>query len=101
METPPRPQGPVKRSTYSSPAGNAPLEKGPKPILLRLHHYRPIQWPFSSSASVVPSAAGLGETTIPADFIASIFERASPLPPEMIAHGVFLHLRALHEPAGR
>src|SRR5690606_10177279 len=42
-------------------------------------------FPFSSSTSVVPSAAGLGETRIPADFIASIFESAPPLPPEMMA----------------
>src|SRR6185437_6276853 len=41
--------------------------------------------PLRSSTSVVPSAAGLGETRIPAERIASIFESAPPLPPEMIA----------------
>ena len=44
-----------------------------------------VDQPFSSSTKVVPSAAGLGETRMPADFIASILEFASPLPPEMIA----------------
>src|SRR6185436_5247843 len=63
----------------------APQNSTGRPVLLRLHHCRPFQWLFSSSLSVVPSAAGLGETTMPADFIASIFDPAPPLPPEMIA----------------
>ena len=41
--------------------------------------------PLSSSTSVVPSAAGLGDTRMPAERIASILDSAPPLPPEMIA----------------
>ena len=41
--------------------------------------------PDSNSTSVVPSAAGLGDTRMPAAFIASILLSAPPLPPEMIA----------------
>src|SRR3954469_9053402 len=41
--------------------------------------------PARSSTKVVPSAAGLGETRIPAAFIASILLSAPPLPPEIIA----------------
>src|SRR5437763_1462220 len=40
---------------------------------------------FNRSARVEPRAAGLDETRIPADCIASIFDCAPPLPPEMIA----------------
>src|ERR1043166_526284 len=40
---------------------------------------------FRRSASVFPIRAGEGDTLIPADSIAAIFDSASPLPPEMMA----------------
>src|ERR1700726_1401632 len=40
---------------------------------------------FNISASVWPTQAGDGETLIPADSMAAIFESAPPLPPAMIA----------------
>lgn len=42
-------------------------------------------FPPSSSTKVVPSAAGFGDTRMPAARIASIFDSAPPFPPEMIA----------------
>src|SRR6201995_5327948 len=42
-------------------------------------------FPDSSSTSVVPNAAVLGDTRMPAAFIASILLSAPPLPPEMMA----------------
>src|SRR6185436_6943219 len=42
-------------------------------------------YPFNTSTSVLPSRAGEGETLMPADSIAAIFDSASPLPPAMIA----------------
>src|ERR1700731_2522175 len=40
---------------------------------------------FNTSARVFPSRAGDGETLMPADSMASTFDPASPLPPEMMA----------------
>ena len=40
---------------------------------------------FRASASVFPRRAGEGETVIPAEVMAAIFDSASPLPPEMMA----------------
>ena len=37
--------------------------------------------PFSTSTSVLPTRAGDGDTLMPADSIAAIFDSASPLPP--------------------
>src|SRR5215831_9159815 len=47
----------------------------PRPLLQRLN----------KSRSVLPIRAGEGDTFIPADSMAAIFDPASPLPPEMIA----------------
>src|SRR6202007_2368579 len=44
-----------------------------------------MNYDFNFSTRVFPSLAGDGETAIPADCIAAVFEPASPLPPEMIA----------------
>ncbi len=52
------------------------------PVRLRL---RRADQPFITSTSVLPSAAGEGETVIPADFIASILSPAEPFPPAMMA----------------
>src|SRR6201994_4315689 len=41
--------------------------------------------PLSTSTRVLPRRAGDGDTLIPADSMAAIFDSASPLPPEMIA----------------
>src|SRR6266436_3729198 len=41
--------------------------------------------PFSASTKVLPRRAGEGDTIIPADSMAAIFDPASPLPPEIIA----------------
>src|SRR5262245_25309328 len=41
--------------------------------------------PFSTLASVVPNAAGLSATAMPADFMASTLSDALPLPPAMMA----------------
>src|ERR1700678_665755 len=46
---------------------------------------REIYLPESSATMVVPRAAGLSETRMPAAFIASILLSAPPLPPEMMA----------------
>jgi hypothetical protein len=40
---------------------------------------------LNKSRSVLPIRAGEGDTFIPADSMAAIFDPASPLPPEMIA----------------
>src|ERR1041384_7246142 len=42
---------------------------------------------FNTSTSVLPMRAGDGDTLMPADSIAAIFDSASPLPPEMIEIG--------------
>src|SRR5207245_11366032 len=40
---------------------------------------------LSASTKVLPRRAGEGDTMIPADSMAAIFDPASPLPPEIIA----------------
>ena len=42
-------------------------------------------YPFKTSTMVSPRRAGLGDTLMPADSIASILDGASPLPPETMA----------------
>src|SRR5246500_4060525 len=44
-----------------------------------------MNYDFNFLTRVCPSRAGDGETVIPADSIAAVFDPASPLPPEMIA----------------
>src|SRR5581483_5108907 len=46
---------------------------------------QPLPPPLSALTSVVPSAAGLSATAMPADFMASTLSLALPLPPEMMA----------------
>src|SRR5258708_36428826 len=41
--------------------------------------------PLNASTKVLPRRAGEGDTIIPADSMAAIFDPASPLPPEIIA----------------
>jgi hypothetical protein len=45
---------------------------------------------FNTSTRVFPIRAGEGDTLIPADFIAAIFDSASPLPPERIAPAIIV-----------
>src|SRR6201995_1123450 len=63
------------RPSLRCPGGAAPMQL----------HAIGIYLPERRSRRFVPSAAGLGETRMPAAFIASILLSAPPLPPEMMA----------------
>src|SRR5882724_7292880 len=52
---------------------------------IRAEKNQELNYDFNFSRRVFPSLAGDGETVIPADSMAAVFEPASPLPPEMIA----------------
>src|ERR1700751_4124889 len=74
----------------SAAAGPKDRASGKKTLTLSRANYRAeknekLNYDFNFSTSVFPSRAGDGETVIPADSIAAVFDPASPLPPEMIA----------------